>query len=108
MYYKIYGVMSKNGFHQELPLGTNSLEKAQASLNDMDTTMFPFFAITEHLSKGSAALALYTGLTKERAACLTLGLVEYKTNPMHNPEAAAILFHKLDEKLKEVQDASSN
>lgn len=99
MYYKIYGVMSKTGFNTEL-FQENTLGKALGRLGEIDEKLYPFFSITEHLFSGSPALGIQVGLSKDRAPISTSSLIEYKVNPMLNPELAEKLFSRLGESLK--------
>ena len=96
MYYKIYGVMSKTGFHTEL-FQENTPGKAIRRIEEINENLYPFFAITEHLQAGSPALALQIGHTKDRLPISVSSLIEYKTNPMLDAGLAEKLFTRLDQ-----------
>jgi len=97
MYYKIYGIMHASGFNTELA-NANTYGKAEALIQTINESQYPYFAITEHLRSGSPAIAIYPGVTSDRAPCIVMGLVEYKPNPMENFEVASKLFSTLKEK----------
>lgn len=99
MYYKIYGVMSKTGFHTEL-FQENTPGKAKLRLMDIDKDLYPFFAITEHLQSGSPAVSIQVGHTKDRLPISVSALVDYRPNPMMNAELAEKLFTRLDQGAK--------
>lgn len=99
MYYKIYGVMSASGFNTEEGTAATK-DKALAQIKELDQSRYPFFSVTEHLTKFSPAIAIYVGVTKEGLPAATTALVEYKTNPMQNPDLAAKLFTSLKDKME--------
>lgn len=101
MYYKIYGVMSTNGFNTEL-FNATSEPKALEKVKQLNPLLYPYFAITAHLNVNAPAHEFLLGITQEGKDSGRRSLIEYKPNPIHDFQLAEKLFTTLERKYHDI------